>query len=946
MIDASPTEMNTVHTLIHRSIRMADQLGLVDVVIVMDQAIYCKAKEILWTRPDDFKRVVLRMGAFHICCNFLGIIGKRFGDAGLSDVLIETATVAAGSISGVLNGHHYNRTMRAHKAVYESMLRLKWLEFGTWLENQTEFVINQQEMLNILLELRESLSADTFGSFINMPEFTLLKQAFDVFTERNKGPTATFWESYLSLVALLLDFVRSTREGNWDLHKACLVQMLPWMFAYDHINYARYLTIYAWDMIQLPSTHPVANENMQSGEFAVQRVVGTSFSQVPVDQTIEQTVNRHSKIPGGIVGFSLNKIATERWILTAHDRAAITQSCMAMAGLEKSEERSHKEASLPRIKKDFECVRRIQGYLEDDCNPFRVSEDLVHLTSGVVAPDDVRVDLLDAREKGTDALKEFVRTRLNSSETGFHDPLQKMNLKTFSHTTKAKRKQSSKQTMKTDLDFFAKVLVIAQNRQMDLRDVFSFELGHLPLALASTNGGLCKTAKAKLAQLLERKAVTPEYRPMCSALIIDGMVLFHSIRKLPATFEDLARQILQIIIKQADEFGPVKRVDFVCDSYQKSSIKGIERRERSQSGILQVKITKGSQKCPTQWQKFLASNENKKALIKFLKSEWQSGNYAHILGDKKLYITVSQECYVLSAESKNAVKSTVVPELYSTAEEADGRLILHAYHASQMGHTTIFLKSPDTDVEVLALFYQARIPAKLILVSGTQRKQRIIDIQQLAGEWGQEVCNALPGLHAFTGSDSTSAFSGKGKKISLDLIAKGVGVEACQTLGNDFQVTSELYDACEQFTLHMYGSTSTNVNEARYTLFCSKSHQSQQLPPTRDALNKHIQRANYQAALWKRALLSDESVPSPDGHGWQSVDGELVVCWTNQEPAPKALMEFASCSCKTTCSTRRCTCKGLDLPCTAACRCNDSCQNSRVRPLQEDADETDSDADV
>ena len=170
---------------------------------------------------------------------------------------------------------------------------------------------------------------------------------------------------------------------------------------------------------------------------------------------------------------------------------------------------------------------------------------------------------------------------------------------------------------------------------------------------------------------------------------------------------------------------------------------------------------------------------------------------------------------------------------------------------------------------------------------------------------------------------------------------------ACQTLGDDFQVTSELYDACEQFTLHMYGSTSShNINEARYNLFCTKSHQSQQLPPTRDALNKHIERANYQAALWKRALHSTENVPSPDEHGWQSVDGELVVCWTNQEPAPKALMEFASCSCKTTCSTCRCTCRGLDLPCTAACRCYDSCQNSRATFLQEDAGETDSDLDV
>lgn len=46
--------------------------------------------------------------------SYLGILGKCFGDAGLQDILIESEVVALGSINGVINGHHYNHSMRAH----------------------------------------------------------------------------------------------------------------------------------------------------------------------------------------------------------------------------------------------------------------------------------------------------------------------------------------------------------------------------------------------------------------------------------------------------------------------------------------------------------------------------------------------------------------------------------------------------------------------------------------------------------------------------------------------------------------------------------------------------------------------------------------------------------------------------------------------------------------
>ena len=50
---------------------------------------------------------------FHTICTFLSVIGKRFQDAGLRDVMIESGVISEGSVFGVRT---YNRAIRFHKS--------------------------------------------------------------------------------------------------------------------------------------------------------------------------------------------------------------------------------------------------------------------------------------------------------------------------------------------------------------------------------------------------------------------------------------------------------------------------------------------------------------------------------------------------------------------------------------------------------------------------------------------------------------------------------------------------------------------------------------------------------------------------------------------------------------------------------------------------------------
>jgi hypothetical protein len=90
----------------------------------MDLAAAKIAYDIKWQKPELFSDVIVNLGAFHIMCSYLGALGKMMAGSGFEDVLIEAGLCASGSIAKVMSGKHYNRAMRVHQLVMESMERL------------------------------------------------------------------------------------------------------------------------------------------------------------------------------------------------------------------------------------------------------------------------------------------------------------------------------------------------------------------------------------------------------------------------------------------------------------------------------------------------------------------------------------------------------------------------------------------------------------------------------------------------------------------------------------------------------------------------------------------------------------------------------------------------------------------------------------------------------
>jgi hypothetical protein len=164
-----------------------------------------------------------------------------------------------------------------------------------------------------------------------------------------------------------------------------------------------------------------------------------------------------------------------------------------------------------------------------------------------------------------------------SSEPDIYAPIKKFSLQTFSSLAKkvsSKKKNGDVIELKNSKELFAKLLLIAKNRNLDLKEVLQYSLRPFPLSLATLEGNLVKSTKSKLLNIIENEVeeALVEHSAGENALIIDAMALLQSMKIRSTTFGELALEILTRIVQMAS-FSNSKRVDLVCDRYPDHSIK-------------------------------------------------------------------------------------------------------------------------------------------------------------------------------------------------------------------------------------------------------------------------------------------------------------------------------------------------------------------------------------
>ena len=179
---------------------------------------------------------------------------------------------------------------------------------------------------------------------------------------------------------------------------------------------------------------------------------------------------------------------------------------------------------------------------------------LRNIATGVVMPADTADKLLKLFEDGKEKVKSFVSERLDSGEVSFWSKMKKANTKTFASLSKTAQIKCSDEkiiTISADRNLFGRLLIAAKSRDVDLKEVLSYELSAVPPSLAHTDGTLRKTTKSVLMSEIESVHPPEGSLPQAdisTAFILDGMALIQMLRSGGArTFGNLAEKHFRLV---------------------------------------------------------------------------------------------------------------------------------------------------------------------------------------------------------------------------------------------------------------------------------------------------------------------------------------------------------------------------------------------------------------
>ena len=117
------------------------------------------------------------------------------------------------------------------------------------------------------------------------------------------------------MVEVLLGLLRADREGDCTLHLACIRRVIPWCFASDKVNYARYLPVYYAQMTQLEQSCPELFQHFQHSHFSVQLNQAIHLAEFQLIKPQKKLST--GKTAGGTAGFSPKPEAVSHYYLTA-----------------------------------------------------------------------------------------------------------------------------------------------------------------------------------------------------------------------------------------------------------------------------------------------------------------------------------------------------------------------------------------------------------------------------------------------------------------------------------------------------------------------------------------------------------------------------------------------------------------------------------------------------
>lgn len=355
-----------------------------------------------------------------------------------SAVLSASGIISSGTADSFLKASHVTKTRHAHQVTAATLYILQRKAYSDYQECS-----------------EESQCQVSFEEWCN--------------DKKKNHPQFAYWDQVLHLELSMLELMHSFRTANFEQYVNTLKDLVPWMFALNHTNYARWLSVHIRDMSSLHLKHPEVFKQFCEGAFVVQKTSRT-FSTIALDQAHEQC-NALVKGDGGAVGLTNNPNGLRRWTIGGPEISRMLKQFEDQLPARCKPTAGHLE-EIESLQKTFKAeLKALVTSFEELGNPFKEdTSDLIALDIKNVMPTEVIETVKHIRDNGCIQYNTFVEERFLAQEKTITYPIKRNQFVLFS-CTGPKTKSNAKSTeaaLKDDCSLFSRLYIACQIRDGDL----------------------------------------------------------------------------------------------------------------------------------------------------------------------------------------------------------------------------------------------------------------------------------------------------------------------------------------------------------------------------------------------------------------------------------------------------------------------------------------------
>ncbi len=941
ILSESSTEYSTLLTVIHQT-RKLKTLVVGDehpVILSCDLAIYEKVLQIIDVDTFLKSQIIPRIGGLHTSMAVLRGIGTSIQNSGLDDIWQEADVFGSETTRQILKCNHYKRCLRAHLYTYHALFELELEQFLNDNPQYEELLNDKSQTIQNACTVKDMTEKTTLVKIANRTaiesmESELIPAFYAWEKERNSNAMFRSMTNDMHRVEKAILFIAASRSGDLNLHLQAGETLNSIFFAFDRIKYKRLWPRYISDMYKLETTHPNTWNELSSGNISVTESDIPHVS-IDGDHATEHAV-KCLKGKEALTGISNDETCRLRYFLSSPELSRLVTEYKEQHDIERSTATHHHELYPSAITKEQNATRKIKEAIKLCGNPFEAEEEdtLWNIVTHAYVPQKYVASILDADTHGQELYDDYVKSRLNDNESIWEPVTKENNHMYMSGKSSANHTRTDISDLRDTGDLYARLLILSNSgRDIDIKHtVGTYEFTVTPRSLFSADGTILQmNDKQKLLHSLEKLAHPniedvhmPNARPPYKVAIIDVSQLIRNPQKVKKT------AAVKTISLLSDEFNrnitellyDVNELILVMDTWPENSLKMRKGGGKVKKDPVRYKVKDNTKISHLTMDKLLSHEATKRDLATYL-------------ADKVLEYTANNEKIVIVSYAGKTRSNKFIEFNDNNHDEADGQMIRQGILGKSRWptNTELTIHSTDTDVVVIAVsMYPSLVSNTRILTASG-----ILHIKPLWQVLGPEKANALIGLHALSGCDTTGRFNYIGKPTWFHHFCKAPPyiIEALSKLGSPDELTAEVISAIAEFVCMIYTPKSVNtiftqIYELRYFLYCSKTVESDRLPPTMGALKPCVRRAHIQGSKWGQSDIDMQQKLDPCKNGYYKLpgDGRYIPERSELPPAPVSLIEMTTCKCKKSqCRTQRCSCKAARMPCTDLCQCGEQCEN-------------------